>query len=154
MTIDYFNNSFGVSVFLPNCAFDVEISRHVISQTIMEIDESLTEQHIEDDVDERIAVAVDTILRSAHLLSTGQCSDHNKAVTDIAFCFLYSFQKVHGMTRVIELRGLIGMMEENKLIFSPCVTDAQFKSATSSIREQIEQDENLRMYDPVKPVLH
>lgn len=150
-----FESSFGITVFLPNCAFEAEINRDILSSTIAGIDLKMTEDGIDEDFDVRMMTAAYSVIDTADDLAHNRHENPDHAVTDIAFSFIYAFQKIHGMSKLIELRGLIGMMEYDKMIFSPCSDLDTYKKAIHMIRNKMDDIEDTEIPEmPIGKTIH
>lgn len=132
---------FGIVVHLPQCSFEAEILRDTISDTVAYIDKYWTENGVDTDLETRMSRSWESVIATANTILTGTCKSSDEAITDIAYGFIYAYSKQHGMANLIELRGLIGMTEDQKLIFHGCHDSLSFielgtKLRSTSVDEQ------------------
>jgi len=152
------HTSIGVTVYMPNCSFQAEISREAIPESVSDIDEELNTKGVDLESITRIATVMSNTMNISTMMANGEI-DQEQGVSYIAFGFVYAFVKEQGFDKLINLRGLIGCLSEDKLYLNPCVDADSYKKAVatmnSAAKEMIGYDDD-EMVDmtPKKPTIH
>jgi len=146
--------SIGLAIFMPNCAFQVELDRDSIDAGLEEIDEALDNIKVEKNDEDRIA----EVMQNAFALSMALCNDEmdsNTAVSEMAFAFLYVYRKQIGDIND-NIRGIISFLTKDYIHFSTCLEVYDFDTNVSKAKDlhtkvlgNVLQDRT-----PPKPTIH
>lgn len=151
--IDY---SIGITVFMPDCSFQAEISRQIIPKTIADIDAELAEEGCSDDDESRISAAIWRSMVISSSIADGKI-DQEYGVTEIAYSFVYAYVKKSGLESLADLEGIVGCLAEDSIYLNPCVDRKSFEEASEVMRQSAA---TVMGYDdavditPPKPTIH
>jgi hypothetical protein len=124
------DDTFGVILVLPACAFAAELERATINAMMEGIDDTLTQQGAPDEVATRSTMMMENALVVSEMLRTGQI-EQVQGYDDIAYSFVYAFAKALGFDQISQLRGMTGSLIHNRLRLNPCLSDIDFKQETA-----------------------
>lgn len=147
-------DSLGLAIFMPNCAFQVELDRESIDSGIDEIDEALNQLEIDADDESRVS----EVMQNAFALSMALCNNEMESTTalsEMAFAFLYVYKKQKGSLQD-NTRGIIAFLTREYIHFSTCDDASVFDEnvlKAKALHAKVLGDA-LEDRTPPKPTLH
>jgi len=129
--------AFGVTVFMPDCEFQSEISRIGIEDTIVQMDADLDGMGVENDQETRIC---EIMLHAQSVIGEAMNGkiDQDSAITEITFAFVYAFMKEHGS--MIGRRGIVGRLMDENLYVKPCLDNDEYVAFVKDTQEWVGSD--------------
>ena len=153
------DTTIGVTVFLPHCSFQAELSRLDIPKTLAAIEEALSQSGLaRRNTTKRISAAVSRSVKASRMVSTGEMSQED-GISEIGYTFLYVYVLEQGAESLQAVRGLIGCLTGNKLYLNPCTDSKSYEKAAEAMRK-IAPDvmgydtDEMRDETPKKPTIH
>lgn len=151
--------SIGITVFMAECSFEVELSRQSVADSLVELDADLTQFGLaQTDIQGRVATVMLRSLDMSVLLGRGE-SDQEEAVMVIACGFLYAYSKEQGVALLTSLRGLVGCLADDTLYLNPCADADSYALSVPAMRQQAEimlgfDADDLIDCTPLAPTIH
>lgn len=127
------NDGFGITVMLPGCAFQAEIGREAIEDTVVYIDDEIDTVTTETDPVARMTFAIMHAVDVSNDLANGDV-DHETAVSEIASSFIYGYAIQFGVKEVMGLCGLVGSYANDKVVYKPCSTVEEYDRAAAEMK--------------------
>lgn len=143
------DSSIGVCVSLPNCTFKVEIPRSVISNFVIEIDKEF--KNLKDNIDKVSSIMMHSLDVSKKLIKND--INQETGVAEISYSFIYAFVKEKGFETLKDIRGIVGMLADDKLYLNPCLDEKSFQIASDEMFEMTNENDTIDI-SPPKPTIH
>jgi lysyl-tRNA synthetase class I len=143
--------SLGVSVFLPFCSFQVEISREAIPQTIQEIDNILDKMGIGSDPELRIVEIISNAAALSQEMSEGLI-DAEIATSELAYNFAYAFVKKHPES-LKTTKGIIGIVQNNELYIEGYKDQKSYQECADILKSMTDNNQ-AEDFTPFRPTIH
>lgn len=144
--------SFGVTIVMPDCAFAAELERKSISDMLNEIDQQLDEEGAPVEAERRREMMLDNALAVSSMVANQEI-EHADGVADIALSFIYLLVKGVSFDNVNHIRGLTGTFLRNRLAINPCLDTDEYLEATQRLQTCMEDEDFDWAYLP-SPTVH
>ena len=153
------DTTIGVTVFLPHCSFQAELSRLDIPTTLAAIEETLSQTGLaQRNTTKRISAAVRRCVTASRMISMGEISQED-GISEIGYNFLYVYVLEQGAESLQSVRGLIGCLTDGKLYLNPCKDTKSYDKASIRMMEIASEvmgydPDEMRDETPKKPTIH
>ena len=135
------DDKFGVTLILPECAFSAEVQRNTLNVMMEDIDAKLTAQGVPDEPQMRCDLMIDNMLMISTMVANHQI-DPDAGITDLAYCFIYTFAKSIGFEQIELLRGLTGSYIRNQFRSNPCLNEIDYQQEAGFLSQKMNDHQN------------